>query len=68
VWSAIITVQVLNIDEPPTLANTTLYINENSVVSTNVPGALYPSDPDGPAVFNYTIIGGTGQVHAVGSS
>ncbi|MGC9036977.1 MAG: cadherin domain-containing protein, partial [Verrucomicrobiia bacterium] len=55
--SAQITVNLSNVNEPPSLAPATFTINENSSPGTVV-GTVTATDPDAGTVFSYSIVGG----------
>ena len=57
--TAAITVNVLDVNEMPTVGDDTFAIDENSSYGTSV-GSVTATDPDDGDVLSYSIIGGTG--------
>lgn len=66
--TAVITVNVTNENEKPTVNDTTFSLAENSSIGSPV-GTVTATDPDAGETITYTIVGGnTGNAFAVGSS
>jgi hypothetical protein len=59
--TATINIDIIDVNEPPSLSDKSLSVNENSPNNTQIGSAIYATDPDvSDSTFSYSIIGGSG--------